>query len=126
MIKTAVRNMLIADSSVSALVGTRVYSGKFPQTLSYPAVLISEISNVQIENNQYYDKRIRLSISDENSTQADTLRELCKKALIDNSYEDTDIAIQNIQHEFETETYFDDVTVYTRIVDFRMNTIRKT
>lgn len=44
MIESALRSMLLADSAVAALVGTRVYVGRLPQSPIYPAITLEPVS----------------------------------------------------------------------------------
>lgn len=44
MIETALHNLLIADASITAIMGSRVYVGSLPQSVSYPNICIIEIS----------------------------------------------------------------------------------
>lgn len=42
------RSYLLADSNISALVGTRIYGGKLPQDVTYPAISYARISGERV------------------------------------------------------------------------------
>lgn len=46
MIETALRTVLLADATVAALVGTRVYTGVMPQRPTFPLVTLKKIDKL--------------------------------------------------------------------------------
>ena len=46
MIEKAIRTRLLADATVAALVGTRVYTGKMPQKPTMPLITLTKIDKV--------------------------------------------------------------------------------
>jgi len=49
-IETEVRARLVADATVSGLIGTRAYALVLPQGVTYPALTYSKISGVRLHN----------------------------------------------------------------------------
>lgn len=46
MIETAIRSLLLADTTVAGLVGTRVYSGILPQRPTFPAIVLTKVDKL--------------------------------------------------------------------------------
>jgi hypothetical protein len=46
MIETAIRGLLLADATVAALVGTRVYTGIMPQRPTFPLVVMTKVDKL--------------------------------------------------------------------------------
>ncbi len=46
MIESAIRTRLLADATVAALVGTRVYTGKMPQDATFPLITLTKVDKV--------------------------------------------------------------------------------
>lgn len=46
----SVRDRLLALGAVTALVGTKVTTGQFPQSTNYPAILVRRVSETQVDH----------------------------------------------------------------------------
>lgn len=46
MIESAIRSILIADTTVSGLVGTRVYTGTMPQRATFPLITLKKVDKL--------------------------------------------------------------------------------
>jgi hypothetical protein len=46
VIESAIRAILLADSTVSGLVGTRIYTGTMPQRATFPLVTLKKVDKV--------------------------------------------------------------------------------
>lgn len=50
--ESALRNFIISDTAVAALVGSRMYPGRLPQAATFPAITYSTVSVVRGHNMQ--------------------------------------------------------------------------
>jgi hypothetical protein len=48
MIETDLRDLLLADTTVSGLAGTRIYLNKLPQDPGYPAITFAKVSGPRV------------------------------------------------------------------------------
>ena len=70
MIETELRNFLIPSSSAIPAIGTRLYIGNLPDTVTYPCVAMFPISQVEIPYSEIFTDRIQFSCFADNLSSA--------------------------------------------------------
>jgi hypothetical protein len=105
----ALLKILLADASVAAVVGTRVYLDEAPQTDPYPLIIIEE------ENNQPGDSKSGVSATDEEIVRIypyaedpavlKTLAKACRAALDGNSGTYNNIKVEYIRFTNQSSFY---------------------
>jgi hypothetical protein len=70
MIETELRTFLIPSSSAIPAIGTRLYIGNLPDSVTYPCVSMFPISQVEIPEAEQWTDRIQFSCFAENLSSA--------------------------------------------------------
>jgi hypothetical protein len=116
----AVRNILVAASGVSSLVSTRVYPGILPQNVTFPAIVLNVVSELDpITHDKasgLVDGVVQVDCYADDYADAEALHLVVKAALLGYS-------VGNVQGIFlvrSRDLYDNDGSVYRRSADYNV------
>ena len=102
-LEIALRSVLIADSDVTALVGTRIYPWHRQQGSDFPAITYQLVGTQPVNSVGGYINLTRATMSyesiDTSYADAKTLAEKVRQALMDYSGTSEGVVISSCQHE---------------------------
>lgn len=109
------------STTLTALVGTRVYRKRLPQNPTLPALTYWKVSGVRLYDldgpTGESDPRVQVSCWSQTSAQAEDVAEAVRGTLADWSWDGT---VQSCRFVNETDLYDDEVQQYQIAMDFML------
>jgi hypothetical protein len=122
MVEIAIRDLLLADTTVSGKVGTRIYPVVLPTDCAYPAItyqLISDTSSPTLTSTGQQQKRVQIDCWSKTYLEAKQLQTAVRAVLDGFAGALSDgTLIQNCQHDNAVDFFEDSALVHRAMSDY--------
>ena len=124
MTGAAVRNILVSNAAITALIASRIYPLILPQGSPFPAVTYNIVSNnpLHCKNGAASQDEIRLSLNiwSRKYEEAEAIAEASRNALDNYAGISKGQTINKIQIINEVDLYEEEPNVYHKVLDFKI------
>lgn len=124
-IEEAIRDKLLNDANVSALVGTRIYSSELPQKPTYPALIYERVDSERDFTMEgpsgFVESTFQIRVYAESYQEAKDLSNKTRQALNGLSEIVLGVRIHAIFLQSDSDEFDDDLEINSAILDFTVN-----